>query len=100
MVLPCMVHSLRETWKLHLVPASLETLKFIPDYVLDTRVKQSTQKVLMLLREIGKLQPYEVASMMSVSPACSSFWAVTGQTAVKAQKNILRDSFVLELSVF
>ena len=35
MVLPCMVHGLRETWKPRLVPDSPETTKSVPDYVLD-----------------------------------------------------------------
>lgn len=43
----------------------------------------------MLLKRVGKLQPDELFSITSVTPACYSFWAVTGQTAVKAQKNTL-----------
>lgn len=60
-VLPSMV---RYTWKPHLVLASLETLKFIPGYVLDAEVKQSTPKVLMIVKGVGKLQLGEISSVM------------------------------------
>lgn len=78
MVLPCPVHSPRETGKPHLMPALLETITSVPDYAPDAGAKQSNQKALMLLKGIGKLQPDEVFGMTSITPACYSFWAVTG----------------------